>query len=133
MEESEYNRIVNNIEKEDKYELKEGILYRIKGQNKFRVIRDYEYEGLMYMMHDNELSGHFGMEATLDRIRENYWWKNMRDDIEEYVKTCWNCQMRGKPRGKNELMSEMIGIDIVGPLKEIEKGNKYIVVAMDYF
>ncbi|GET59960.1 DDE-type integrase/transposase/recombinase [Rhizophagus irregularis DAOM 181602=DAOM 197198] len=140
MEENNYKRIIDNIEKENKYELKEGILYRVKGQNKFRVIRDYEYEGLMYMMHDNELSGHFGVEATLDRIKENYWWKNMKEDVEEYVKTCWNCQMRGKPRGKNELMPikvnepfEMIGIDIVGPLKETEKGNKYIVVAMDYF
>ncbi|GET52917.1 hypothetical protein RIR_jg40196.t1 [Rhizophagus irregularis DAOM 181602=DAOM 197198] len=72
MEENNYKRIIDNIEKENKYELKEGILYRVKGQNKFRVIRDYEYEGLMYMMHDNELSGHFGIEATLDRIKENY-------------------------------------------------------------
>jgi hypothetical protein len=140
MEENEYNRIIDNILKENNYELTKGILYRTKGQNKLRVLRDYEYEGLMYMMHDNELSGHFGIEATLDRIKENYWWENMRGDVEEYVKTCWNCQMRGRPRGKNELRSirinepfEMIGIDIVGPLKETEKGNKYIVVAMDYF
>ncbi|EXX67080.1 protein NYNRIN-like [Rhizophagus irregularis DAOM 181602=DAOM 197198] len=141
MEESNYKRIIDNIEKENKYELKEGILYRVKGQNKLRVIRNYEYEGLIYMMHDNKLSGYFGIEATLDRIKENYWWKNIKEDVEEYVRTCWNCQMRGKPRGKNKLMSikinepfEMIGIDIVGLLKETEKGNKYyIVVAMDYF
>ena len=73
MEEDEYNRIANNISKENRYELIDGILYRIKRQNKLRVIRDYEYEGLMYMMHDNELSGHFGIEATLDKIKENYW------------------------------------------------------------
>ncbi|GBC45356.2 uncharacterized protein K02A2.6-like [Rhizophagus irregularis DAOM 181602=DAOM 197198] len=91
MEENNYKRIINNIEKENKYELKEGILYRVKGQNKFRVIRDYEYEGLMYMMHDNELSGHFGIEATLDRIKENYWWKNMKEDVEEYVRTLERC------------------------------------------
>ncbi|GBC50842.2 uncharacterized protein K02A2.6-like [Rhizophagus irregularis DAOM 181602=DAOM 197198] len=91
MEENNYKRIIDNIEKENKYELKEGILYRIKGQNRFRVIRDYEYEGLMYMMHDNELSGHFGIEATLDRIKENYWWKNMKEDVEEYVRTLERC------------------------------------------
>ncbi|GBC18889.2 uncharacterized protein K02A2.6-like [Rhizophagus irregularis DAOM 181602=DAOM 197198] len=91
MEENNYKRIIDNIEKENKYELKEGILYRVKGQNKFRVIRDYEYEGLMYMMHDNELSGHFGIEATLDRIKENYWWKNMKEDVEEYVRTLERC------------------------------------------
>ncbi|GBC22632.2 uncharacterized protein K02A2.6-like [Rhizophagus irregularis DAOM 181602=DAOM 197198] len=91
MEENNYKRIIDNIEKENKYELKEGILYRVKGQNKFRVIRDYEYEGLMYMMHDNELSGHFEIEATLDRIKENYWWKNMKEDVEEYVRTLERC------------------------------------------
>ncbi|GET58599.1 DDE-type integrase/transposase/recombinase [Rhizophagus irregularis DAOM 181602=DAOM 197198] len=91
MEENNYERIIDNIEKENKYELKEGILYRIKGQNRFRVIRDYEYEGLIYMMHDNELSGHFGIEATLDRIKENYWWKNMKEDVEEYVRTLERC------------------------------------------
>ncbi|GBC40582.2 uncharacterized protein K02A2.6-like [Rhizophagus irregularis DAOM 181602=DAOM 197198] len=91
MEEDNYKRIIDNIEKENKYELKEGILYRVKGQNKFRVIRDYEYEGLMYIMHNNELSGHFGVEATLDRIKENYWWKNMKEDVEEYVKTLERC------------------------------------------
>ncbi|GBC54380.2 uncharacterized protein LOC115178352 [Rhizophagus irregularis DAOM 181602=DAOM 197198] len=111
-----------------------------KGERKLRVIRKYEFEGLMYMMHDNELSGHFGMNATYEKMRERYYWKNMRKDIEEYIRTCWNCQVRGKPSGKSELHPikigepfEVIGIDIVGPLNKTGKGNKYIVVAIDYF
>ncbi|GBC13839.2 KRAB-A domain-containing protein 2-like [Rhizophagus irregularis DAOM 181602=DAOM 197198] len=36
MEENNYKRIIDNIEKENKYELKEGVLYRVKGQNKFK-------------------------------------------------------------------------------------------------
>lgn len=140
MNEDDYNNIIRNIRKEKKYEISEGILYRIKDKERSRVIRDYEFEGVMYMMHDNELSAHFGIEATYERIKEKYWWKNMRKDIEEYVKSCYKCQMRGKPLGKNELHPievnepfEIIGIDIVGPLNETEKGNKYIVVAIDYF
>lgn len=64
----------------------------------------------------------------------------MKKDIEEYVRTCQNCQMRGRPIGRNELHPirigepfEVIGIDIVGLLNETGKGNKYIVVAIDYF
>ena len=64
----------------------------------------------------------------------------MIKDIEEYVKTCDNCQRRNKPVGKHELNPievkepfHMIGIDVVGPLLETTNGNKYIVVAMDYF
>jgi hypothetical protein len=47
----------------------------------------------------------------------------MRQDVEEYVKTCWNCQIRGKPKEKNELKSIKINepfemIDIVRLLKK---------------
>ena len=59
MEENEYNRIIENIDKEKLYEKRKGLLYRIKGEKGLRVIKKYEFEGLMYMMHDNELSGHF--------------------------------------------------------------------------
>src|SRR5688500_18227987 len=140
MEEGEYNQIIENINKEKLYEERKGLLYRIRDEKRLRVVRKYEFEGLMYMMHDNELSGHFGIEATIERIKEKYYWKNMRKDIEQYVKSCWECQMRGKPQGENRLQPiqvgepfETIGIDIVGPLKETTRGNKYIIVAIDYF
>jgi Integrase zinc binding domain/Integrase core domain len=140
MDENEYHRIVKNIEKENKYIVKEGLLYRIKGDKIVRVIRKYEFEGLMFMMHNHELSAHFGIKATQDKIREKYYWKNMAKDIEIYVKSCDSCQRRGKPIGKNELHPikvrepfYQIGIDFVGPLPVTESGNKYIIVAMDYF
>jgi hypothetical protein len=140
MDENEYSRIVKDIEKENKYIIKEGLLYRIKKNGVVRVIRKYEFEGLMFMMHNHELSAHFGIKATQEKIREKYYWKNMARDIEAYVKSCDSCQRRGKPIGKNELhpikVKEpfyQIGIDFVGPLPVTESGNKYIIVAMDYF
>lgn len=140
MNEEEYKRIVKNIEKEKDYRVVEGILYRIEGNKELRIIRRFEYEGLMHMMHDHELSGHFGIDATYRKIKEKYYWKGMFKDIEVYVKSCDRCQRRGKPQGKHELHSikaeepfSQIGIDVVGPLPITEKGNKYIVVAMDYF
>ncbi|GBC30564.2 putative integrase core domain protein [Rhizophagus irregularis DAOM 181602=DAOM 197198] len=128
------------IYKEILWKRVKGIVYRRKDEKRLRVIKRFEFEGLMYMMHDNELSGHFGMNTTYEKIRERYYWKNMRKDIEKYVRMCRNCQMRGRPIGRNELHPirigepfEVIGIDIVGPLNETGKGNKYIVVAIDYF
>jgi Integrase zinc binding domain len=91
MDEVEYNKIIENIQRERNYEIIEEVLYKKKNNEKLRVIRDYEFEGIMYMMHDNELSAHFGIEATYERINERYWWKNMRRDIEVYVKTCYKC------------------------------------------
>src|SRR6266511_1288335 len=64
----------------------------------------------------------------------------MKYDIKSYIQTCDQCQKRGKITDKNELHSIKIkepfyqwGIDIVGPLTETSRGNKYIVVAIDYF
>src|SRR6266498_1614494 len=64
----------------------------------------------------------------------------MKDDIKNYIQTCDQCQKRGKTTDENELHSIKIkepfyqwGIDIVGPLIETSRGNKYIVVAINYF
>jgi hypothetical protein len=73
MDENKYNEIVKNIEKEEKYIIKKGILYKIKEDKLLRVIRKYEFEGLMYMMHNHKLSAHFRIKATQDKIREKYY------------------------------------------------------------
>ncbi|CAB4404597.1 unnamed protein product [Rhizophagus irregularis] len=80
----EYDKILKNIEKEEKYVQENGILYKIKDENKFRVIRRFKLEGIMYMMHDHELSAHFGIQATYEKVKEKYWWKNMKQDVEKY-------------------------------------------------
>src|SRR6266542_3498026 len=130
MEEKEYNKIVENIKKEEKYEWKEGILYRKKKEKELQVIRRWEMEGVLYMMHDHPISAHFGIRTTYEKIKERYYWKGIKEDVETYVKSCDKYQRRNKPREKNELHSigvkepfYMIGIDFVGPLSITEKGN----------
>jgi hypothetical protein len=43
MDENEYNNIIKNIEKEEKYIIKKEILYRIKKDKLLRIIRKYEF------------------------------------------------------------------------------------------
>jgi hypothetical protein len=93
----------------------------------------------MEMMHDHSTAGHLGIESTYNKIKERYYWNQMYDDIREYIKTCNTCQRFGKPERNEPLHSikviqplERIGIDIVGPLPETAKGNKYMVVAIEY-
>ena len=120
MDENEYNEIYENIEKENKYVIKDGLLYRNKENKLLKVIRKHEFESLMYIAHDHELSGHFGIDATYERIKDKYYWRGMKKDIEAYVKSCDSCQKRGKPIGKHELNVikvvepfYQIGIDVV--------------------
>src|ERR1700733_10221310 len=133
MNDKDYEDIVKNIEQKDDYEIDHGILYKINSNKRLRVIRRYEFEGVMLLMHDHPMAAHFGIESTYNRIKEKYWWKGMRKDVETYVKTCKQCQMRGKPRGDNELHPISVkepfyqmGIDFVGPLPITKKGNRYI-------
>ena len=64
----------------------------------------------------------------------------MYKDIRGYVQTCDACERKGNLRTNNVLhlikskaSFQRIGIDIVGLLTIIKKGNRYIVTAMDYF
>jgi len=148
MNPSEYQDIIESLVNESNnqsnkltnYKLEKGILYKKENDKFLQVIRRFEMEGVMYMMHDHPMSAHFGIEATYQRTKERYYWKNMRKDVETYVKSCNQCQKRGKPINKNPLNSinirepfYQIGIDFVGPLPQTTNGNKYIIVAQDYF
>ena len=70
MEENEYKEIVKNVEKEKNYEYNEGVLYKLKNGKRLQVIRRWEMEGILYMLHDHELSAHFGINATHEKVKE---------------------------------------------------------------
>jgi len=122
----------------EQYEF-DGHLYKQK-PNRRRVIQRHEFEPLMYLVHDDPTGGHLGMNITLAKIKEKYYWPNMTKDVKYYIKTCYQCQRRQKPSTHNEMHAivakapfERIGIDFVGPLTTTSKGNRYILVAVDYF
>ena len=147
MEEEEYQKIFKQVKDQEKeiqgrYEINQGnnILYKIKQEKKRRIIRRWELEPILYMIHDDPTGAHFSVRAMYEKLKERYYWPKMKEDIETYVKSCDQCQRRRKPKNKNKLnpikVKEsfyQIGIDIVGPLNETTEGNKYIVVAIDYF
>lgn len=92
--------------------------------------------------HDSKLGAHLGFFKTLGRIRSRFYWPNMQRDIRNYVFSCEFCNKRkfrrhpkfgkmGRVQGKFPF--DIIGVDILGPLKKSHNGNKYIVVFIDYF
>ena len=96
-------------------------------------------EAVLYMMHNTPTAGHFATNIMFEKIRSRYFWPQMYENIREYVKSCDACQQRGKPQGKHELnpievhtLFYQIGIDFVGPLPKTKKGNRYIIIAIDY-
>ena len=94
----------------------------------------------LHFLHDN--AGHLGVEKTVDKLRQRFYWFGLREDTEIHIQSCITCQQCKNPpkKAKAPLHNvktgypfEKLGIDIVGPIPPSEKGNKYIVVLVDYF
>ena len=89
--------------------------------------------------HSKGMDGHMGIEKTRFRILERAIWYNLRNSCEEHVKGCAVCNKQKKgcrvARGEQHAgyALERVHIDIMGPLVETQKENKYILVIVDQF
>ncbi|GBC06766.1 hypothetical protein RclHR1_07020009 [Rhizophagus clarus] len=104
-----------------------------------KVVKQDEIDDVLHHMHSDPLAGHFSLDETYRKIKIRYYWPQMFEDVRNYVKTCDECQRRGKNRRAEPLHPikigqpfDRVGMDIVGPLPQTKDGNKYIVVATEY-
>ena len=45
-------------------------------------------ERLMTIGHDSKMAGHLGIAKTSDRIKANFYWPGMTEDVRRYCKSC---------------------------------------------
>ena len=97
---------------------------------------------VLAQLHGTRTSGHFGVSKTLHRLKQRFYWQNCRFDVKQWCENCDECSSkkgpRRKPKGPLKLYNvgapmERIAVDVMGPLPVTKKGNKYLLVAMDYF
>jgi hypothetical protein len=97
---------------------------------------------LLLWAHDSVVSGHFGRDKTLGKLKAKYYWPGLRADTEAWIKTCLACQSRKSPSKapkaplhpiESSEPFERIIMDIKGPLKVTPRGSKYILVLTDHF
>lgn len=127
--------------------LSEGVLYRRFEKLGFgellQLVVPVKLKGsVLLLAHDHKTAGHLGRTRTLEKIRQSYFWVNYRQDVEDWVRTCVKCQRRkGTPQKRRAAMQasavgfpmERVAMDIMGPLPISERGNRYLLVVMDYF
>ncbi|GFX64799.1 retrovirus-related Pol polyprotein from transposon 412 [Trichonephila clavipes] len=79
---------------------------------------------------------------TLQKVRERFFWNNVRSVVEKCCRTCDPCAARKGPRKRTrEILQlynvgvpfERIAFDILGPLPRSSDDNNNILVVMDYF
>ena len=97
---------------------------------------------VLHGLHSSPTGGHLGISKTLEKARTRFYWPRQRQDIENWCNQCEMCSSRQSPTPKPrvplqlqlaERPMERVAMDILGPLPETARGNKYILVIGDYF
>nr|GEW29034.1 reverse transcriptase domain-containing protein [Tanacetum cinerariifolium] len=97
---------------------------------------DYSIDAVL-----GQRKGHYGANLTAKKVFDaGFFWTTLYRDAHEMIKTCDTCQRQGKISQRYETPQNSIqvydifdiwGIDFMGPFPS-SKGNKYILVAVDY-
>jgi hypothetical protein len=130
----------NKFKKEAlRFKLQRNQFFRRNSKNVLmkRVIDDFEKrQRILKQLHDE--NDHRSRENIYKRIIDRYWWNDLYDDVQKYVKICSQCQMRDSIKEEEALHSiwmtllwKKIEMNIVHMSSNKEK--HYLIVARDDF
>ncbi len=132
----------------DSLRLQDGVLYRVwetpaGDQHMLQLVLPKKLRPfVLQQLHSTPTGGHFGVAKTLGKVRERFYWVTCRADVQQWCRTCDLCSSRkGPPKrirapmGQYNVGSPMerVAVDVLGPLPETDAGNKYLLLAVDYF
>jgi hypothetical protein len=122
-----------------RFKLQRDQLFRRNSKNVLmkRVIDDLEeWQRILKQLHDE--SDHRNKENIYKKIIDRYWWNNLYDDSQKYVKTCSQCQMQNSIKEEKAfhsiwmtLLWKKVEVNIVHMSSNKEK--HYLIVARDDF
>ena len=97
---------------------------------------------VLFAAHDGLLAGHCGVNRTLKRALNRFWWPGIRRDVRMYCRTCEVCQKcTAKGRTPCVPLAQMprieqpfqrVAVDIVGPFSPVsEEKHRYLLTVID--
>ncbi|CDH61371.1 retrotransposon ty3-gypsy subclass [Lichtheimia corymbifera JMRC:FSU:9682] len=128
----------------DKFVVKENQVYRL-----VRIGDNVEERRYVFfarradLIHDFHLSvGHAGKTTMVDLMTKRWWWPQMRKDIQEWLAGCPECQLAANADRKTH-HAPMVPLDVppvfarwhldfIGELPTTARGNRWLLVAVDY-
>lgn len=91
----------------------------------------------------SEIGGHLRFFKTYNRLGENFFWPDMYKDTKNFVQSCTICLERrsafktgtapNEPVDQSMVPGERCHMDIFGPLKVTQAGNRYVLSMIDAF
>ena len=110
-----------------------------KGTLKYVPIEDRDR--IFDELHCSPIGGHRGVSKTVNRIKKDYFWENLKSDVQRRIQQCLNCQLKKLKRVKTKqpmVITDTPGValvkvamDIVGPLPKTKDQNEYILTSND--
>ena len=99
---------------------------------------------VFYQLHDSPMSGgHFGVEKTLARIKQKFWWPSLKRSVEKHIANCDRCAVRSTAGIKRKAELQTFSVHgafrtmaayNLGPLTLARKSRpRYILVMSDLF
>ena len=93
-------------------------------------------------LHAGRMSGHLGINRTIERIRNKLYWPGIKADVKRWSVKCLRCEARKPKSGPKRYPMgqiaagapfERVAMDILEPGEISQNGNRYIIVISDYF
>ncbi|CAM4720306.1 unnamed protein product [Leuciscus chuanchicus] len=82
------------------------------------VLSEEKKRSVLTECHNNPGTGnHSGVRGTQNRVIAGYYWSTIIRDVKEWVKEAW----------------EVLGLDLIGPLPETARNNKYVLTMTDLY
>ena len=141
----EYRRL---LQQWDQLTIHNGVLYRgyVQPMNNSEylqlIVPNNLRNEILHETHEGTSGGHLGQEKTLNKLKERFYWPGHYADVQNWCQTCSQCATRKNPPQRHHASlgtvaagypTQIMAVDLVGPLVESEKGNSYIMVVGDYF
>ena len=124
----------------------DGTLFMLNSLGGWRLIIPKEphsiREHILRSCHDDLGGAHLGRTKTLDKVAKRFFWMGLSVDVANWVKCCEICSMLKTDTRKTEPNMtplpvvfnpfDRIAIDFVGPCPVTVRGNKHVLVFIDY-
>ena len=127
-------------------QIKKDLIYLVD-EDKFKNKR-YRYlmprnevELTIKELHSKETAGHLGVDKTIEKIKQRFFWINLSRDVKKFIRECYDCQKAKPPKVycKPKLVPlapsrtlQLVTMDMAGPLPTTKEGHKYILAICDH-
>ena len=130
--------------KSEEYVIENEMLFRVTkekhGERRKQLVIPCKYrEEILKLCHET-VGSHMGLNKCKNKLFRYYFWPNIVKNVEDFIKSCDPCQRIDKgneikkvPMKLVPIISEIftrLNCDLVGPLPESERGNRYMLTAI---